>query len=195
MPNDRQGYNPELRFPMKNTAVLIIDMQNDYLRHEGLEDCKATLIEAINRLVFRARESSWPIIWVVSEFAADLSDAFPEMRHAGIKIVIEETEGAQLIEELDCSAEDYRIVKKRYSAFFNTELDRLLVKLDVERVILAGVNTHACVRTTAIDAYQRDIEVIIPQECVASYDSDHHDISLRYMGGKIAEVVPLAEIR
>jgi maleamate amidohydrolase len=61
----------------------------------------------------------------------------------------------------------------------------------IEGLVLAGVNTHACVRTTAIDAYQRDYDVVIIRDCVASYDPEHHDVSLRYMDGKIARVVSL----
>jgi isochorismate hydrolase len=47
---------------------------------------------------------------------------------------------------------------------------------------------------TAIDAYQRDLEVIIPREAVGSYDREHEAVSLRYMDGKIATVMPVAEL-
>ena len=60
-------------------------------------------------------------------------------------------------------------------------------------LVLAGVNTHACVRTTAIDACQRDLDVIIPREAVGSYDREHEAVSLRYIDGKIASVISVAE--
>jgi isochorismate hydrolase len=47
---------------------------------------------------------------------------------------------------------------------------------------------------TAIDAYQRDLDVIIPREAVGSYDRDHGNMSLRYMDGKIASVVPVVKV-
>jgi isochorismate hydrolase len=50
------------------------------------------------------------------------------------------------------------------------------------------------VRTTAIDAYQRDLDVIIPREAIGSYDKTHAAVSLRYMNGKIAHVVPAADV-
>jgi isochorismate hydrolase len=62
----------------------------------------------------------------------------------------------------------------------------------VRRVVLAGVNTHACVRTTAIDAYQRDLDVAIALDCTASYDEEHHDVTLRYCSRTIATVAPAA---
>ena len=57
------------------------------------------------------------------------------------------------------------------------------------RLILCGINTHACVRMAAIDAFQRDLEVIIAADCVDSYDKEHHDISLRYLGRDISRVL------
>jgi isochorismate hydrolase len=61
-------------------------------------------------------------------------------------------------------------------------------------LILAGINTHACIRMTAIDAYQRDIPVILAADCIGSYDREHHEISLRYMKDKIAVVMSNGEL-
>jgi isochorismate hydrolase len=89
----------------------------------------------------------------------------------------------------------YGHIKKRYSAFYGTTLDHILAGLRPDGLILAGINTHACIRTAAIDAYQRDWEVILAADCVDSYDQEHHEISLRYMNGKIASVMSNEEIR
>ena len=62
-------------------------------------------------------------------------------------------------------------------------------------LILAGINTHACIRVTAIDAYQRDWRIIVAADCVDSYDREHHDISMKYMKDKIATVMTNQEVR
>jgi isochorismate hydrolase len=67
--------------------------------------------------------------------------------------------------------------------------------MEARRLILAGINTHACVRVTAIDAYQRDWEIVLAADCVDSYDREHHDISMKYMKDKIATVLSNQEIR
>jgi isochorismate hydrolase len=85
-------------------------------------------------------------------------------------------------------------VKSRYSAFFRTSLDALLEALRPGALILAGVNTHACIRTTAIDAFQRDLAMVIARECVGSSDREHQDVSLRYLDGRIARVLTLGQI-
>jgi isochorismate hydrolase len=64
-----------------------------------------------------------------------------------------------------------------------------------DALILAGINTHACVRVTAIDAYQRDWKIVLAADCVDSYDREHHDVSMKYMKDKIVTVLSNQEIR
>jgi nicotinamidase-related amidase len=113
----------------------------------------------------------------------------------GIRITIQGTPGCQIASELAVSSSDAILIKKRYSAFYATTLDQCLTDLRPDGLILAGINTHACIRMTAIDAYQRDWEVILAADCVDSYDREHHEISLRYMRDKIASVMSNEEIR
>jgi maleamate amidohydrolase len=136
-----------------------------------------------------------PVIWVRQEFRADLEDAFPEMRAKGIRITIAGTPGCQITAELVVDPSDTVVIKKRYSAFYGTTLDQALADLRPDGLILAGINTHACIRVAAIDAYQRDWRVILAADCVDSYDREHHEISLRYLKDKIASVMSNAEIQ
>jgi maleamate amidohydrolase len=175
-------------------ALIVIDMLNDFWTNQDPRR-KESLVGAINDLVAAMRVQSHPVIWVRQEFEPDLSDAFPEMRRKEIYRTIKGTEGCQLLPGLAVALSDPIVVKKRYSAFFGTGLDELLHRLSPDSLILAGINTHACIRTTAIDAYQRDWPVILALDCVNSYDREHHEVSLRYMKDKIATVKSNAEIR
>lgn len=96
--------------------------------------------------------------------------------------------------ELAVAPLDLVIIKKRYSAFYGTPLDETLIRLQPDAIILAGINTHACIRTTAIDAYQRDWNVILALDCIDSYDREHHEVSLRYMKDRLATVMSNADI-
>ena len=173
---------------MTGHCLLVIDLVHDFLdRWES--DRRIALIENTNTIIEAFRLASAPIIWIRQEFKPDLSDAFLEMRDSGRPITIAGTQGAQFHEDLAYRADEPTIVKKRYSAFFGTELDGLLADLDTPKLVLAGVNTHACIRSTAIDAYQRDLRVVIAADCTGSYDEEHAGISLRYLDGKIASVM------
>lgn len=178
---------------MSDRVLLVIDMLNDYL-NAWEPSARKRLVTAVDTLVGWARARSVPVIWVRQEFEADLSDAFPEMKKKQIHITTKGTPGCRVVPELTPMEADHEVVKKRYSAFFRTDLDALLSQLGATTLILAGLNTHACIRTAAIDAYQRDYQVVIPRECVGSNDPRHHEISLEYMAGKIADVISLDEL-
>jgi nicotinamidase-related amidase len=175
-------------------VLLVIDMLEDFFRRGLLKAIRKDLTQKINLLTSGARGVGVPVVWVRQEFREDLADAFLVMKKREIKVTIEGTRGSEILTELEKATGDYEIVKKRYSPFYGTQLDKLLLKLQVTELILAGVNTHACVRTAAVDAYQRDMEITIPSDCVASYDIEHHEITLRYLSRDIAKVMSLDDV-
>lgn len=170
---------------MTQNCLIVIDLQNDFLERLG-DKSRTDLIYRTNQLIEVFRVFGCPVVWVKQSFRPDLSDAFLEMRDRRLSVVIEGTPGAELHPDLARHEEDTVVIKKRYSAFFGTGLDGFLSELNPDRITLAGVNTHACIRTTAVDAYQRDIRVILASECIASYDLTHARISMAYMDKKIA---------
>ena len=108
---------------------------------------------------------------------------------------IKGTPGSAILEEFQPKPDEHEIVKKRYSMFFGTDLDDVLNRLNPSMLVLDGVNTHACIRMAAIDAYQRDYRTVIVRECVASPDNEHHEVSLQYLGHAISKVVALSEFK
>jgi len=176
-------------------ALIVIDMLVDFFdRQPALASKRQGLARGVNELTNLLRGSNLPVIWVRQEFKADLSDAFLDMRREGIRITMEDTEGSKILPEIEQRSTDHVIVKKRYSAFYRTGLTELLTMLAPATLVVAGINTHACVRTTVIDAYQRDYDVILAADCIGSYDEEHHDISVRYLTGRMARLLSNAEI-
>jgi nicotinamidase-related amidase len=169
-------------------------MQVDFFAHDLLARLRPALVANTNALVAAARVAGSTIIWVRQEFAPDLADAPLEVRKNRINVVVSGTPGASFLPELNVIASDEFIVKKRYSAFFGTDLDERLSRLSCRQIVIAGVNTHACVRSTVIDAYQRDFPVLLARDCIASYDQEHHDISWRYMDGKLGRGMTNSEL-
>lgn len=162
-------------------AILIIDVLEDFFKEGHLREHRHELTQNINGLTVFGRAHKIPIIWVRQEYKEDLSDAPPVMRRTHYAVTIEKTRGCRILEELVRESTDYEIVKKRYSAFFGTNLDELLNTLGIDTLFIGGVNTHACVRTTLIDAFQRDYAIILATDCTNSTDEEHHRISLNYL--------------
>ena len=180
---------------MPKMTLLVVDMLNDFFRqHARLAQQRPHLVASINMLTASFRQHGQPVLWVRQEFATDLHDAFLDMRKHNLHITIAGTDGCELLPELDYRHTDKMIVKKRYSAFFGTDLEATLKNLQPDLLVVAGINTHACVRTTVIDAYERDYEVVVATECIASYDEAHHDITKHYLDGGIAQLLPNREI-
>jgi nicotinamidase-related amidase/predicted enzyme related to lactoylglutathione lyase len=175
------------------SALLLVDLQQDFAAKLPTDE-RAALTRSVVELLGFARSQGWAVIWIRSQFEPDLSDALLEVRRKRIPVVIRGTAGGELLPELAVADGEAVVVKKRYSAFFRTALDGLLANLAPERLVIAGINTHACVRATAVDAYQRDFEVVIARDSVASHDRAHHEVSLRYMDGKIGEALSNREI-
>ena len=161
--------------------LLIIDMQEDFFQQGRLAEKRTEFTRSLNELVHAFRRESQKIIWVRQVFKEDLSDTYLALRQSSQKWTIEGTNGCELLSELSRHPEEHEVIKKRYSAFFETELDEILNEMPPSEIVIAGVNTHACVRVTAIDAYQRDYHLLLAQECIDSYDQGCHDESFGYM--------------
>jgi maleamate amidohydrolase len=177
----------------KPCAIVVVDMVADMFIPPAFAAQRDSLVTAINKLLAHGREAGHSIVWVRQELAEDLSDAPLQFRLGQIHRTIGGTPGAMLLPELDSAPSDTVIIKKRYSAFFGTRLHEHLREQGTASVVVVGVNTHACVRTTAIDAYQHDYPVYVISDCVGSYDLEHHEVSLRYIDGRIGTVLSLAD--
>ena len=178
---------------MTSNCLIVIDMQNDFLKRLE-DDTLAALILNTNQLIDAFRASGCPVIWVQQLLSPDLSDAPLFIRDRRISVVVEGTQGAKIHPDLARHDDDTVVIKKRYSAFFETNLQQILSDLGPEQITLAGVNTHACVRTTAIDAYQRDMRVLLASDCLASHNAEHGRISMAYMDGNIGLALTNAKI-
>ncbi len=181
-------------FLAMHSALVIIDMQQDFFKKDELTVQKDFLIKNINQLVAHFRDKSLPIIWLRQTMKADLSDAPLGPKNTGTAFVVEGTPGSQLLPGLDFLSSDIEIIKKRYSGFYQTNLEDTLKSLSVDTLVVSGINSHACVRVTVVDAYQRDFDVIVAQDCVASWDPPHHAITMKYFVPTIAKVMTNSEI-
>ncbi|MEW6744044.1 MAG: isochorismatase family protein [Planctomycetota bacterium] len=108
-------------------------------------------------------------------------------------LIIEGSHDHQLIPALEVHPDDPIIRKKRYSAFFETELDHLLKRRGIENVAIAGVMTNLCAETTARDAFIRDYRVHVLLDATATTSEEMHVASLVNLAFGFAHVTTTAE--
>jgi len=171
---------------LAKAAVLVVDMLKDFVKPEFIPRSRISgTIDAIKRLLDRARAKGVPVVYVCDSHLPDDGEFKIWPRHA-----VQGTEGAEVIEELKPREGDYIVKKRRYSGFYGTDLDLLLRELGVDTVIIVGVATHICVLHTAADAYFRGYRVFVPRDCVNAPTDEENDWGLRYiqrMYGAIVE--------
>jgi nicotinamidase-related amidase len=160
-------------------ALLIIDMINDLEFDEGEQILPAALEVARNIAAFkeRCRAAGVPVIYVNDNFGRWRSDFNAQGNHC----LHDGVRGEPLVELLRPSQDDYFVLKPKHSGFYSTSLEILLDYLQVKTVILTGMAGNICVLFTANDAYQRDLGLVVPRDCLASNTPEENETALRQM--------------
>lgn len=158
-------------------ALLVIDMLKDFIDVDGAlttGPAGKELISFIKERIDEFRERNYPIIYICDNHEKDDKefDMFPP--HC-----IARTEGSEIIGELEVRNGDKIIKKRRYSAFYGTDLDLYLREKKVDEIYLVGVCTNICVLYTAADARNVGYKVNIYKEGVASFDEEAHKFALK----------------
>lgn len=158
---------------MAGRVLIVTDMQKGFSRIGNLASERITaMIPRVVRIVEEERAAGTPIIFTKDTHVENDREfeVFPP--HC-----IEGTEEHELVEELQPFEADAEAVieKHRYSAFFETELDKVLERLAPDEVHLVGVCTDICVLHTTSDARNHDYPVVIRKDGVETFDAPGHD--------------------
>jgi len=150
------------------TAVLVIDMLNDFCEREGVlgNPQALALCDNQNRILAAVRDKAGTVVFVNEQHRTNLAPtrAFAQqMTHT-----YENTWGAEVVEPLTAGEGDLSVIKRRYSGFFQSDLDLVLRDRVVRTVVLLGVLTNICVRATAHDAFFLGYNVVVPEDGVGA---------------------------
>ena len=152
-----------------NPALVIIDMQNWFFRSEDRREKLSELIESINELIEVATTKNISIFQVLTINKADKSTWNIVMKKHNFSALIEGSEEAKLLPEIKFDSSQEIIVKTRQSTFIRTNFEEKLKEKNIDTLILSGVFTHGCVGRTAVDAYERDFNVILAKDASFSH--------------------------
>jgi nicotinamidase/pyrazinamidase len=161
-------------------AVIVVDMQRGFMSPEGTLYCgdeARKIIEPIRRLLEEEEKKGATII-----FTADTHDPDDKEFEMFPRHCVEGTAETEIIPELADFAGRHEILpKRRYSAFFDTDLEERLARFKPDKIIVVGDCTDICVMHTVADARNRDYLVEVPANCVASFDQEAHQFALKHM--------------
>ena len=164
----QSGLTKAVQFVPQKTAVLVVDMLNDFFVEGG-----DVLYEPHQRLLTAARSAGTQVFFLNQWLRPD--DSLFEMRTPHC---IQGTWGAEIVKALEVKDEDIIVPKRRYSGFTQTSLDMSLRERGITTVIVTGVVTNICVRSTVNDAYFLQYDVIVPRDCVMATSPQAQEVHL-----------------
>jgi len=176
------------------TAVLVVDMQNDFGATGGMFDRAGIDISGIRKaiaptaeVISAARKAGVQIVYLKMAFHADLSDlgaadSVNRVRHLqimhvgkevpapdgrGSRILIRDTWNSDILPELKPHSADLVVYKSRFSGFYRTDLDERLRAMRVKHLVVTGCTTSICVESTVRDAMFRDYQCVLLSDCMS----------------------------
>ncbi|MGA2401218.1 MAG: isochorismatase family cysteine hydrolase [Syntrophobacteraceae bacterium] len=154
-------------------ALVVVDLLRDtFDRHAESFIVKSakTFLPRLNDLIDAFHQRAFPVIFACDSFLPDDFIFQGGMEPHSLR----GTPGESIIIELHRNAEDHILRKRRFSAFFKTDLDQTLRTLGIDVVLVTGIAASICVLTTALDAISHDFSAIIVDDCCAAHRLEHH---------------------
>ena len=154
-------------------AIIVVDMLKDNLkespRNPFFQEGKS-IIPNLQRLLEESRKKGFPIIFACDSFLEGDFIFKGKMKIHSLR----GTQGAEVIDELKPEPSDIILPKRRFSAFYKTDLDQTLRVFGVDTIIVTGITTEVCVLMTAMDGLCHDFLVILLEDCSTSRNKDFH---------------------
>lgn len=204
-------------FEPSRTALVIIDMQRDFIEPGGFGESLgndvsllAEIVPVVAELLALARASGWCVVHTRESHAPDLSDCPPAKRMRGVprmrigdpgpmgRILIRGEPGNAIVDALAPVDGELLIDKPGKGAFHATTLADELLRRGITHLVFAGVTTEVCVQTTMREANDRGYECLLIEDATASYFPAFKQASLemiRSQGGIVGWTAPLAALR
>jgi nicotinamidase-related amidase len=171
----------------KHVVLLVIDMQNFFRR------IVQPVLGNILRVIQSCRKRNVSIIFTQHGHTDPDRDGGVLGRWWS-QLIISGTEDWKLIPEIKVESNEIVIPKKRYSAFFETDLDKILQSRGIQDLIISGVMTNLCCETTARDAFMRDYRVFFLIDGTATGRGEHHLATLKNLGFGFAYLMTCGEL-
>ncbi|MBI4317910.1 MAG: cysteine hydrolase [Chloroflexi bacterium] len=192
------------RIDPRKTALIVLCMQRDFIEVKatatyeipGMLARKGT-IPKLQKLVGEARRSGMPIIHVGHLKRVDGKDLVPTVESdvkLHIRFLVEDTPGAEFIDGLKPAPQDHVVYKRRFSAFYGTDLDIRLKALGVDTVIFTGLLTNVAIANSIAAAHDRDLDIYVVSDCVACGFPDQDEFFLTKTFPAVARVRAAEEV-
>ncbi|MGC9166185.1 MAG: cysteine hydrolase family protein [Thermoplasmata archaeon] len=157
-------------------AILIVDMIHEFVDGKFGSERVKKIVPKVKELIEYGRKMNWTIVYAKDSH----EENDPELKVWG-KHAMKGSYASEIIDELKPELNDIVIEKRTYSAFYNTELERILKEKNIQKLIVAGVSTDICVLHTVSNAFFAGFETYVVEECTDSIKPKNKEFGLKYM--------------
>jgi ureidoacrylate peracid hydrolase len=194
------------RIEPSTTALVVVDVQNDFChqdsplcRQAGMDMSAAqAMVPRLLQLVDAARGAGATVVWIRTihqEYTTSWVALEQRQRtRPQVDPICRPDHWGSEFYRVEPEAGEPIVIKHRYSAFVDTDLELILRSRGIRSVIMTGVATNVCVESTARDAYMRDYRVVFVDDCSATYDAAKHAATLRNMNDHFGQVVQSSDL-
>jgi biuret amidohydrolase len=187
----------ELTVDPAATALVVIDMQRDFLEPGGFGELLgndvsllARVVEPLAHVLAAMRAAGMPVIHTREGHRPDLSDCPPSKLARGRlklgigsrgpkgRVLVRGEEGHEIVDELAPIDGEVVLDKPGKGSFYATDLEAVLRNTQIKSLIVTGVTTEVCVHTTVREANDRGFECLVLEDCVGSYFPEFHHVAL-----------------
>ena len=172
----------------KKTCLILIDMINAVAKGAGppydVPTNRQGVIENFQKLVAHCRSVGTPMIFITTHRRPDNADApktISDVGGGGGAPMIGGTTPTEFIDELLPTADDWVVVKPRFTAFYGTNVEAILKTLGTETILVGGISTQRSVEGTARDAKNRDIQCVVVSDCCTAGEIDVHNMTIEHV--------------
>jgi ureidoacrylate peracid hydrolase len=171
-------HDERISLDTRRAAVLVVDMINEFCKPGGKMVLPGyeRLVPQQLAVIAAARNAGVPVVWIHDAHRPNVRRDREWVKRTPHSV--EGTWATEIIADLGARTEEIHVIKRRYSAFFQTDLDMTLKDLMVDQLIVFGVVTNICVRSTVHDAFFNGYEVVVPQDCCAATGPREQESSL-----------------
>ncbi len=176
----------------KITALLIIDMQNDVM---NMVPPGRQVIPVIKRVLDASRKKGISVIHKIRVHRPDGIDVerFRIEMFKSKPYLVEGTPGAEIVPELKPARKELIVKGARFSGFFQTDMQLILTRLGIKKLVICGVQTPNCIRSTVTDAIGYDYDVILLKDAIAAQTGQVHEANLFDMKNMGVTIIPAEE--
>lgn len=202
----------ESKVSPSHTALIVVDIQNDFCASEGAFDREGmdlsmiqTMLPKLLHFIQKAREVKSTIIYIQSTYYVEnnwyLSDVFLEQhkraghgKHINYPVCEKGSWGADFYGGVKPVSGEIVVNKHRYCAFIDTDLDLILRNKGIRTLIMSGVTTDVCVEMTAKVGFLKDYYIIFLKDCTATYSEEWHNNTLKNIARFYGEVADSSDV-